>query len=75
MERSVAGKACSSKARDLAKLFGDRRLLIFALSATLFTFANAAMLPLAGSAITKRAGGEAALFIAACIVLPQIVWR
>ncbi|HXU57948.1 MAG TPA: MFS transporter [Verrucomicrobiae bacterium] len=70
---SAPAKPLSSKAKDLAKLFTDRRLVIFALSAALFTFANAAMLPLAGSTLTKRAGGEAALFIAACIVLPQIV--
>lgn len=57
----------------LGKLLGDRRLLIFAVSAALFTFSNAAMLPLAASSLTKRAGGEAALLIAACIVLPQIV--
>jgi MFS family permease len=61
------------QAKKLAKLFADRRLVIFALSTALFTFANAAMLPLAGSTLTKRGGGEAALFIAASIVLPQIV--
>jgi MFS family permease len=62
-----------SGTKKLARLMGDRRLLAFALSVALFTFANAAMLPLAGSTLTKRAGGEAALFIAACIVVPQIV--
>src|SRR5262249_5628788 len=61
----------AGKVKDIVKLFADRRLVIFALSAALFTFANAAMLPLAGSTLTKRAGGEAALFIAACIVVPQ----
>jgi predicted MFS family arabinose efflux permease len=73
VKASAPAKPLSSTAKDLAKLFSDRRLVIFALSAALFTFANAAMLPLAGSTLTKRAGGEAALFIAACIVLPQIV--
>ena len=67
-----AGKTRGAQAR-ISPLFADRRLLIFALSAALFTFANAAMLPLVGSALTKRAGGEATLLIAACIVLPQIV--
>jgi MFS family permease len=67
------GKPAFGQAKELAKLMTDRRLLVFALSVALFTFANAAMLPLAGSTLTKRAGGEAALFIAACIVLPQIV--
>jgi MFS family permease len=39
----------------------------------LFTLSNAAMLPLASSALTARAGSAANLFIAACIVLPQAV--
>ena len=61
------------RARELGKLFADRRLVVFALSTALFTFANAAMLPLAGSTLTKRGGGAATLFIAASIVVPQIV--
>jgi len=59
--------------KEIAKVLGDRRLLIFALCAALFTFSNAAMLPLAGSSLTKRGGSEAALLIAAAIVLPQAV--
>jgi len=39
----------------------------------LFTLANAAMLPLASTTLTKRAGGGASLLIAACIVLPQFI--
>src|SRR5580692_7330941 len=52
-------------------VLADRRLLVFALCVALFTLANAALLPLAASALTKRAGGAASLLIAACIVLPQ----
>jgi MFS family permease len=59
--------------KEVAKVLGDRRLLIFAFCAALFTFSNAAMLPLAGSSLTKRGGSEAALLIAAAIVLPQAV--
>ncbi len=59
--------------REMVQALSDRRLLIFAGCATLFTFANAAMLPLASGAITKRASAEASLLIAACIVIPQIV--
>lgn len=59
--------------REMLQALADRRLLIFAACATLFTFANAAMLPLASGAITKRAADEASLLIAACIVIPQIV--
>jgi MFS family permease len=59
--------------RQMVRTLADRRLLVFATCATLFTFANAAMLPLASGAITKRAGSEASLLIAACIVIPQVV--
>ncbi|HLZ65723.1 MAG TPA: MFS transporter [Aliidongia sp.] len=57
----------------IRRLLSDRRLGIFALCATLFTLGNAALLPLASSALTKRATGEANLLIAGCIVLPQIL--
>jgi MFS family permease len=51
----------------------DRRLITFAACAALFHLANAAMLPIAAATVTKRAGEEAALVIAACIVGPQMV--
>jgi MFS family permease len=51
----------------------DRRLLAYAACASLFQFANAAMLPIAAGMVTKRAGSEASLVIAACIVAPQAV--
>src|SRR6266850_5655759 len=51
----------------------DRRLITFAGCAALFHLANAAMLPIAAGAVTKHAGSEAALIIAACIVGPQII--
>ena len=51
----------------------DRRLIAFAGCAALFHLANAAMLPIAAGAVTRRAGSEAALIIAACIVGPQII--
>jgi len=57
----------------LGAVLANRRLLIFALCVMLFTLANAALLPLAASALTKRAGGAASLLIAACIVLPQVI--
>jgi len=60
--------------RSSLRVLADRRLLIFAVCASLFTLANAAMLPLASTALTKRAGGSSAtLLIAACIVLPQLI--
>src|SRR5207253_55165 len=51
----------------------DRRLIAFAGCAALFHLANAAMLPIAAGAVTKQAGSEASLIIAACIVGPQII--
>jgi len=55
----------------LKRLIADRRLLIFAVCVMLFHLSNAAMLPLAASAVTMRAGHFANIIIAACIVVPQ----
>jgi MFS family permease len=57
----------------LRKLFSDRRLLVFAVCVGLFHLSNAAMLPLAGAAVTMRAGQYANLIIAACILVPQAI--
>jgi predicted MFS family arabinose efflux permease len=57
----------------LKRLLLDRRLLIFAICVMLFHLSNAAMLPLAGAAVTMRAGQFANAIIAACIVVPQVV--
>lgn len=57
----------------LRRLMVDRRLMIFAVCVLLFHLSNAAMLPLAGAAVTMRAGDFANLIIAACIVVPQMV--
>jgi MFS family permease len=51
----------------------DSRLLAYAACASLFQLGNAAMLPIAAGMVTKRAGSEASLVIAACIVAPQAV--
>jgi MFS family permease len=51
----------------------DRRLVVFACCAMLFTMGNAAMLPLIGNSLTKTVGTEASLVIAACIVVPQFI--
>jgi MFS family permease len=55
------------------RFIGDRRLITFGGCAALFHLANAAMLPIAAATVTKQAGSEAALVIAACIVGPQVV--
>ncbi|UFN51263.1 MFS transporter [Roseomonas sp. OT10] len=54
-------------------LLRHRGVLVFALCCGLFTLSNAAMLPLAGSQVTRNAGDEANLIIAACIIAPQFV--
>ncbi len=54
------------------RVLADRRLVIFAGCAMLFTLGNAAMLPLIGNTLTKTVGGAANLVIAACIVVPQL---
>ncbi len=59
--------------RGLGSLVADRRLLAFAACAVMFHLSNAAMLPLAASEVTKRAGDYANLIIAACIMVPQAV--
>jgi MFS family permease len=57
----------------IGQLLADRRLLAFGACIVLFHMANAAMLPIAATAVTARAGAYASLIIAACIVLPQAV--
>ncbi len=57
----------------LRRLFADRRLLVFGGAVMFFHLANAGMLPLAGAAVTMRAGARANLIIAACIMVPQAV--
>ncbi len=59
--------------QGLGSLVADRRLLAFGACAVLFHLSNAAMLPLAASEVTKRAGDYANLIIAACIMVPQAV--
>ncbi|MFH5923957.1 MFS transporter [Roseomonas xinghualingensis] len=57
----------------LGVLLRNRGVLIFALCCGLFTLSNAAMLPLAGTQVTRHAGDEANLIIAACIIAPQLI--
>jgi len=52
-------------------LLRNRPLLAFIAAITLFHFANAAMLPLAGEELARRHPGASALAMAACIVVAQ----
>ncbi len=56
-----------------AALLTDRRVLIFALTVTLFHFANAAMLPLAGQLLSLGKATGASLYMSACIITAQLV--
>jgi MFS family permease len=67
------GKRVTRHREPVASVLTNRALLGFGLCAMLFTLGNAAMLPLAGNFVTKRAESEATLLIAAGIVLPQLV--
>ena len=55
------------------RLLTNRPLLTFATCVAVFQVANAAMLPLMASIITKRSSALATILVAACIVVPQIV--
>jgi predicted MFS family arabinose efflux permease len=55
------------------QLFSNRQLLIFAACIALFQLANAAMLPLMGGILTMQANSWAAIIVAACVVVPQLV--
>lgn len=68
-----AGPAPGAKAWPLRRVLLDRGLYIFAGCATLFTFANAPMLPLVGDILTEHVPEDATILIAACIVLPQAI--
>ncbi len=57
----------------IRQLLSDRRVLIFALCAILFHFANAAMLPLVGQVLALRKGNSPALSMSACIIMAQVV--
>lgn len=69
----AAAKRERGVARGLGILARNRAVVVFALCCVLFTLSNAAMLPLAGTQVTRNAGDEANLIIAGCIIAPQLV--
>jgi len=56
-----------------AVLLRNRRLMIFAVCMVLFQFANASMLPLAADILAYEGGRKAAPFLAALIIVPQLI--
>ncbi|HWX46473.1 MAG TPA: MFS transporter [Roseomonas sp.] len=73
LRQNVAATQAQAKRARLKDLLMNRGVLVFAGCALLFTLSNAAMLPLAGTAVTQAAGDEANLIIAGCLVVPQLV--
>jgi MFS family permease len=76
LARRVAASRAAAAGDSSGSVLGlltHRGILVFAGCCLLFTLSNAAMLPLAGTAVTRQAGEEANLIIAACIVVPQLV--
>jgi MFS family permease len=57
----------------LRALLREPALLVFTAAITLFHFANAAMLPLLGEKLASDHHATSSLFMAACIILAQVV--
>ena len=72
-EPVLATAAASTFIADLRALCRDQALVVLAVTLALFFLANAAMLPLVGSMLTLRSSRSPTIFIAACIVVPQIM--
>ena len=60
-------------AASMAQLLRKPALLVLLASVLLFHVANAAMLPLVGSAMAARSSQWATALVAACIVVPQLI--
>jgi MFS family permease len=60
-------------AASVGTLFTDRKILVFTLAVTLFHFANAAMLPLAGELLSTGHNRLAPVAMSACIIAAQMV--
>ena len=67
------GRPAIATAADPRTLLTSRPLLTFTACVALFQLANAAMLPLMASVITKRSSVWATVLVAACVVVPQLV--
>ena len=69
----IADKQQSGILQGLALLSKSRAMWIFMGGIVLFQLANAPMLPLVATELTKTSGSWAVSLIGACIVLPQII--
>ena len=66
-------RAHSDTPSGLRVLFACRPLMILAIAVVFFHLANAAMLPLMAGVLTTRSGDLATVFVAACMVGPQVI--
>ena len=72
--RADGGLSASEQgAASVAQLLRKPALLVLLASVLLFHVANAAMLPLVGSAMAARSSQWATALVAACIVVPQLI--
>jgi MFS family permease len=71
--RGAREDADGGKPVAAAVLLKERPLIIFLISAVLFHFANAAMLPLLGEMLAKGQGRSSMMFMSACVVTTQFV--
>jgi predicted MFS family arabinose efflux permease len=71
--RGLSAGAKDQKAEGLPALLKDRVLLCFFASVFLFHLANAAMLPQLGEMLSKDNAKTAASFMAACVIVTQLV--
>jgi predicted MFS family arabinose efflux permease len=62
-----------AKPAGASALLKEGPLLIFLVSAVMFHFANAAMLPLLGEMLAKGQGRSSMMFMSACVVTTQLV--
>ena len=75
LARPAAPLTVSAQQEDesFISMLARPELLIFALAVTLFHFANAAMLPLAGQLLSIGKTTGASLYMSACIIAAQLV--
>ena len=69
----IASEESSGMVGGLALLLKSRALWVFIIGIVMFQLANAPMLPLVATELTKTSSSWAVSLIGACIVLPQIV--
>lgn len=77
-DEDIDNDAASERAKDSSEkpsteVFQNTQLGLFAFLVVLFHFANAAMLPLAGQELGKAVHGKSSTYMAACIVIAQLV--